>query len=131
MARKVVALSQLILHTYLCYFAFYFARITHTEPFRRIECAPMKTATSSNCYSLLYRHRYLSYIISQLRNDCNFSGAYPFQVLNLRYDLTPIGNISVIATETGLIRTYSVRLHVRRMFCVFLFCHSPRLVSKE
>ena len=28
----------------------------------------------------------------------------PFQVVNLRYDLTPIRNISVIATETGLIR---------------------------
>lgn len=129
-ARKVVASSQLILRTSLCYFAFFFARITHTELFRMKDCAPMKTSSSSNSYSLLYRHRCLSYVISQSRNRRNFSGAFPFQVLNLRYDLTPIGNISVIATETGLIRTYAACLHVRRMPCIILFCYSPRLVLK-
>ena len=45
-------------------------------------------------------------------------GNLPFQVVNLRYDLTPIGNIAVIATETGLIRKYR-RTHIcRRCLCI-------------
>ena len=44
-----------------------------------------------------------------------YTGELPFQVLNLRYDLTPIKNISVIATESGLIRTYCPHSHSRNL----------------
>ena len=37
----------------------------------------------------------------------------PFQVLNPRYDLTPIENISAVATETGLIPPTSVPVLIR------------------
>lgn len=37
----------------------------------------------------------------------------PFEVVNLRYDLTPLSNISVIATETGLIPPTSVPILIR------------------
>lgn len=37
----------------------------------------------------------------------------PFQVINLRYDLTPIRNISVVATETGLIPPTSIPVLLR------------------
>ncbi len=39
----------------------------------------------------------------------------PFDVVNLRYDLTPIHNISVVATETGLIPPTSVPVLIREM----------------
>lgn len=39
----------------------------------------------------------------------------PFDVLNLRYDLTPIHNISVVATETGLIPPTSIPVLFREM----------------
>jgi translation initiation factor eIF-2B subunit delta len=39
----------------------------------------------------------------------------PFHVVNLRYDLTPIGNISVVATETGLTPPTSVPVLMREM----------------
>lgn len=39
----------------------------------------------------------------------------PFDVVNLRYDLTPIRNISVVATETGLIPPTSVPVLIREM----------------
>lgn len=39
----------------------------------------------------------------------------PFEVVNLRYDLTPLHNISVIATETGLIPPTSVPVLIREM----------------
>lgn len=37
----------------------------------------------------------------------------PFEVVNLRYDLTPLANISAIATETGLIPPTSVPILIR------------------
>ena len=39
----------------------------------------------------------------------------PFQVLNLRYDCTPIGNISAVATETGLIPPTSIPVLIREL----------------
>lgn len=39
----------------------------------------------------------------------------PFQVLNPRYDLTPIENISAVATETGLIPPTSVPVLIREL----------------
>lgn len=39
----------------------------------------------------------------------------PFGVVNLRYDLTPIGNISVVATETGLTPPTSIPVLMREM----------------
>ena len=39
----------------------------------------------------------------------------PFNVLNLRYDLTPISNISVVATETGLIPPTSIPVLIREI----------------
>ena len=39
----------------------------------------------------------------------------PFNVLNLRYDLTPINNISVVATETGLIPPTSIPVLIREI----------------
>lgn len=39
----------------------------------------------------------------------------PFEVFNLRYDLTPLANISVIATETGLIPPTSVPVLIREI----------------
>lgn len=37
----------------------------------------------------------------------------PYEVVNLRYDLTPLANISAIATETGLIPPTSVPILIR------------------
>lgn len=39
----------------------------------------------------------------------------PFEVFNLRYDLTPLANISVVATETGLIPPTSVPVLIREI----------------
>jgi translation initiation factor 2B subunit (eIF-2B alpha/beta/delta family) len=39
----------------------------------------------------------------------------PFEVVNLRYDLTSLNNISVIATETGLIPPTSIPVLLREM----------------
>lgn len=39
----------------------------------------------------------------------------PFQVINLRYDLTPMSNISVVACETGLIPPTSIPVLLREM----------------
>lgn len=39
----------------------------------------------------------------------------PFDVVNLRYDLTPLSNISVIATETGLIPPTSIPVLIREI----------------
>jgi translation initiation factor eIF-2B subunit delta len=39
----------------------------------------------------------------------------PYQILNPRYDCTPIGNISVVATETGLIPPTSIPVLVREL----------------
>ena len=39
----------------------------------------------------------------------------PYEVVNLRYDLTPLSNISVIATETGLIPPTSVPILLREI----------------
>jgi translation initiation factor eIF-2B subunit delta len=39
----------------------------------------------------------------------------PFAVINLRYDLTPMGNISVVATETGLIPPTSIPVLIREL----------------
>lgn len=39
----------------------------------------------------------------------------PFEVLNLRFDLTPISSISVVATETGLIPPTSVPVLIREL----------------
>jgi translation initiation factor eIF-2B subunit delta len=39
----------------------------------------------------------------------------PFNVVNLRYDCTPIGNISAIATEIGLIPATSVPVLLREL----------------
>ena len=41
--------------------------------------------------------------------------ALPFNVVNLRYDLTPISNISLVATETGLIPPTSVPVLLREL----------------
>lgn len=43
------------------------------------------------------------------------SAVLPFNVVNLRYDLTPIGNISVVATETGLTPPTSVPVLMREI----------------
>lgn len=43
------------------------------------------------------------------------SSQLPFNVVNLRYDLTPIGNISVVATETGLTPPTSIPVLMREM----------------
>ena len=51
----------------------------------------------------------------KLSADGSFEGGLPFQVVNLRYDLTPIGNISVIATETGLIPPTSIPVLIREL----------------
>jgi translation initiation factor eIF-2B subunit delta len=39
----------------------------------------------------------------------------PYQILNPRYDCTPIGNISVVATETGLIPPTSIPVLIREL----------------
>ena len=39
----------------------------------------------------------------------------PFQVINLRYDLTPIENISAVATEHGLIPPTSIPVLVEEL----------------
>lgn len=39
----------------------------------------------------------------------------PYQILNMRYDCTPIGNISVVATETGLIPPTSIPVLIREL----------------
>lgn len=39
----------------------------------------------------------------------------PFQVINLRYDITPIRNISVVVTETGLIPSTSIPVLLREL----------------
>lgn len=39
----------------------------------------------------------------------------PFNIVNLRYDCTPIGNISAVATETGLIPPTSVPVLIREL----------------
>lgn len=41
--------------------------------------------------------------------------AAPYQILNMRYDCTPIGNISVVATETGLIPPTSIPVLIREL----------------
>jgi translation initiation factor 2B subunit (eIF-2B alpha/beta/delta family) len=41
--------------------------------------------------------------------------ALPFAVVNLRYDLTPIANISVVATESGLIPPTSIPVLIREL----------------
>jgi translation initiation factor 2B subunit (eIF-2B alpha/beta/delta family) len=43
------------------------------------------------------------------------SAKLPFEVINLRYDLTPIGNISMVATEAGLIPPTSVPVLIREI----------------
>eukprot|EP01034_Spumella_vulgaris_P030861 gene30861-38143_t len=43
------------------------------------------------------------------------SDRLPFEVVNLRYDLTPVGNISVVATETGLIPPTSIPVLIREL----------------
>jgi translation initiation factor eIF-2B subunit delta len=43
------------------------------------------------------------------------SSKLPFEVVNLRYDLTPLANISVVATETGLIPPSSVPVLIREL----------------
>jgi translation initiation factor 2B subunit (eIF-2B alpha/beta/delta family) len=45
----------------------------------------------------------------------NAHAKLPFQVVNLRYDLTPLCNISVVATETGLIPPSSVPVLIREI----------------
>ncbi len=39
----------------------------------------------------------------------------PYEVVNLRYDLTPINNISVVATESGLIPPTSIPVLIREL----------------
>lgn len=48
-------------------------------------------------------------------NSNQSSQHLPFNVLNLRYDLTPISNISVVATETGLIPPTSIPVLIREI----------------
>ena len=43
----------------------------------------------------------------------------PFEVVNLRYDLTPINNISVVATESGLIPPTSIPVLIRELHADF------------
>ena len=43
------------------------------------------------------------------------SVAAPMQIYSLRYDLTPISNISVVATETGLIPPTSIPVLIREL----------------
>jgi translation initiation factor 2B subunit (eIF-2B alpha/beta/delta family) len=53
---------------------------------------------------------------SSYNNNNNQSSQHlPFNVLNLRYDLTPISNISVVATETGLIPPTSIPVLIREI----------------
>lgn len=49
------------------------------------------------------------------RTGAKPSGQLPFEVVNLRYDLTPVGNISVVATETGLIPPTSIPVLIREL----------------
>ena len=42
-----------------------------------------------------------------------FSTELPFSVTNLRYDLTPMCNVSVIATENGLIPPTSIPILIK------------------
>lgn len=42
-------------------------------------------------------------------------GSLPFTVVNLRYDVTPISNISVVATEAGLIPPTSIPVLMREI----------------
>ena len=43
------------------------------------------------------------------------SSPLPFQVINLRYDVTPMANISVVACETGLIPPTSIPVLLREL----------------
>lgn len=52
-------------------------------------------------------------------------GSLPYEVVNLRYDLTPIHNISVVATESGLIPPTSVPVLIRELL------HSDTSVSAD
>jgi translation initiation factor 2B subunit (eIF-2B alpha/beta/delta family) len=61
-------------------------------------------------------------LIPTPQDVCSYRGSVdrtdnslPFQVINLRYDLTPISNISVVATETGLIPPTSVPVLIREL----------------
>lgn len=48
-------------------------------------------------------------------NASEGAASLPFNVVNLRYDLTPIGNISVVATETGLTPPTSIPVLMREI----------------
>jgi translation initiation factor eIF-2B subunit delta len=52
------------------------------------------------------------------------AASLPFTVVNLRYDLTPIGNISVVATESGLAPPTSIPVLMREMQSDLLGAHS-------
>jgi translation initiation factor eIF-2B subunit delta len=54
---------------------------------------------------------------SVYQGAANSSGntSLPFQVINLRYDLTNIINVSVVATENGLIPATSIPVLIREM----------------
>jgi translation initiation factor eIF-2B subunit delta len=54
-------------------------------------------------------------------DSSNCTAPLPFNVVNLRYDLTPIGNISVVATETGLTPATSIPVLMREMVQTDMF----------
>lgn len=43
------------------------------------------------------------------------SNNLPYQIINLRYDVTPINNISAVVTETGLIPPTSIPVFLRQL----------------
>jgi translation initiation factor 2B subunit (eIF-2B alpha/beta/delta family) len=46
--------------------------------------------------------------LGAMQDSSSSSSSLPYQVVNLRYDLTPIQNISVVATDQGLIPPTSI-----------------------
>jgi len=58
---------------------------------------------------------YAHSVYSASAQGSSSDAALPFNVVNLRYDLTPIGNISVVATETGLTPPTSIPVLMREI----------------
>lgn len=48
-------------------------------------------------------------------SEASETSRFPFQVVNLRYDITPIESVSVVATEAGMIPPTSVPVLIREL----------------
>lgn len=55
----------------------------------------------------------------------------PFDVINLRYDLTPISHISVVVTETGMIPATSVPVLLREILSDMVMSGSGAAISAQ